>query len=95
MDEVRYLVSIHAPWEGCDRVEVLHLTDKEEFQFTHPGKGATLLLHLLRQLWAVSIHAPWEGCDALTMGGAVRVVLVSIHAPWEGCDSTHRSRRCP
>ena len=33
------------------------------FQFTHPGRGATKLAEVLRQLEAVSIHAPREGCD--------------------------------
>ena len=35
-------VSIHAPWEGCDVVDFIS-TDSEQFQFTHPGKGATYL----------------------------------------------------
>ena len=36
-----YDVSIHAPWEGCDdRVFSVNF-DGSEFQFTHPGKGAT------------------------------------------------------
>ena len=55
------------------------------FQFTHPGKGATVPC-LVRELNpGVSIHAPWEGCDIRRLlrllGGGV-----SIHAPWEGCD---------
>ena len=34
-------VSIHAPWEGCDK-EVIHFGKTSlMFQFTHPGKGAT------------------------------------------------------
>ena len=33
------------------------------FQFTHPGKGATLSSYLRRKASQVSIHAPWEGCD--------------------------------
>ena len=81
----RLIVSIHAPWEGCDyerslcpsgtscfnsrtlgRVrptsdiaEVAH----REFQFTHPGKGATHKRVDVSIHDAVSIHAPWEGCD--------------------------------
>ena len=35
------LVSIHAPWEGCDLLVVLLLSLLTKFQFTHPGKGAT------------------------------------------------------
>ena len=36
------------------------------FQFTHPGKGATLFECLTFELYhLVSIHAPWEGCDSV------------------------------
>ena len=34
-----------------------------EFQFTHPGKGATDLFEIVGKYVPVSIHAPWEGCD--------------------------------
>ena len=34
-------VSIHAPWEGCDRMILQILLQTHMFQFTHPGKGAT------------------------------------------------------
>ena len=62
----RALVSIHAPWEGCDYAFLNQMPSACMFQFTHPGKGATL--SFLRSLYStpVSIHAPWEGCDALT-----------------------------
>ena len=33
------------------------------FQFTHPGRGATLPQICVRLIQAVSIHAPREGCD--------------------------------
>ena len=33
------------------------------FQFTHPGKGATILKWEDGKFILVSIHAPWEGCD--------------------------------
>ena len=35
-------VSIHAPWEGCDGYLTTTHAVKERFQFTHPGKGATM-----------------------------------------------------
>ena len=58
-------VSIHAPWEGCDLSNTLIEETQGLFQFTHPGKGATVAIHLSRLLIPVSIHAPWEGCDRL------------------------------
>ena len=35
-------VSIHAPWEGCDLSACANLSTESVFQFTHPGKGATV-----------------------------------------------------
>ena len=78
-------VSIHAPWEGCDLVFLLIVLNNE-FQFTHPGKGAT------------GQQARNEGvqeCFNSRTLGRVRqeglydvklAIEVSIHAPWEGCD---------
>ena len=37
------LVSIHTPWEGCDGVTARLNAVLMAFQFTHPGKGATLV----------------------------------------------------
>ena len=42
-----YSVSIHAPWEGCDRSICPLSMRNEAFQFTHPGKGATDILRFL------------------------------------------------
>ena len=79
------LVSIHAPWEGCDQ-HLFYCEDRTDsfnsrtlgrvrplssvtficasmFQFTHPGKGATVHLIKPNTYIDVSIHAPWEGCD--------------------------------
>ena len=58
-----YYVSIHAPREGCD-FKSIDLAPDSQFQFTHPGRGATPV-HLGKYLTSdVSIHAPREGCDA-------------------------------
>ena len=35
-----------------------------QFQFTHPGRGATWCCYGCRLWWHVSIHAPREGCDS-------------------------------
>ena len=57
------------------------------FQFTHPGKGATVLEPRIYDLIKVSIHAPWEGCDTARDLSKMQGEVVSIHAPWEGCDA--------
>ena len=67
--------------------EVVMVKISGEFQFTHPGKGATLDRRLTKPTRHVSIHAPWEGCDWDDFGDTLAVVYVSIHAPWEGCDA--------
>ena len=65
-----------------------------EFQFTHPGKGATVGVGDLLHRLSVSIHAPWEGCDCAILLTEL-LIAVSIHAPWEGCDSSQqRGGRC-
>ena len=35
-------VSIHAPREGCDHDELCSVIGRSVFQFTHPGRGATI-----------------------------------------------------
>ena len=62
-DGSRPVVSIHAPWEGCDLESDIVGRLRSTFQFTHPGKGATSTGDAQRQVHGVSIHAPWEGCD--------------------------------
>ena len=61
------------------------------FQFTHPGKGATLLFGGGVQCVEVSIHAPWEGCDQGRNRYTEEEAKVSIHAPWEGCDEIYQA----
>ena len=56
-------VSIHAPREGCDSLAIKAIAMPAEFQFTHPGRGATQRLASLINANGVSIHAPREGCD--------------------------------
>ena len=67
-----YPVSIHAPWEGCDFDNQFLRGFFLQFQFTHPGKGATphTSTDIIRQV--VSIHAPWEGCDQALYRAGVR-----------------------
>ena len=45
------------------------IASQVEFQFTHPGKGATYpSITPLSSVITVSIHAPWEGCDCPVAG---------------------------
>ena len=55
------------------------------FQFTHPGRGATVRSCRSTHAQPVSIHAPREGCDGYNDLPEV-LKDVSIHAPREGCD---------
>ena len=57
------------------------------FQFTHPGRGATLPPLLSPPKALVSIHAPREGCDIQGDSVYLYPSPVSIHAPREGCDA--------
>ena len=59
--------------------------DAPQFQFTHPGKGATKVVYVI--VFRVRFNSR-------TLG-RVRPIIhikdgkplsVSIHAPWEGCD---------
>ena len=80
-------VSIHAPWEGCDLSLSAVSPAFNEFQFTHPGKGATILSAL--SCWtSIKFQFTHPGKGATILEDAVQAtVKVSIHAPWEGCDS--------
>ena len=63
-----------------------------QFQFTHPGRGATGNVGKAIKLLFVSIHAPREGCDFFFFTRSSDN-LVSIHAPREGCDSPSAFQR--
>ena len=86
------LVSIHAPWEGCDNTFRGAKQPYSEFQFTHPGKGATSI--------SIPRYEEIDRFNSRTLGRVRRrprglqdvALRVSIHAPWEGCDTKLRHR---
>ena len=82
-------VSIHAPWEGCDGKRYLSRYESVRFQFTHPGKGATLDLSLYLAYQPVSIHAPWEGCDIWRNTCVIKAVTFQFTHPGKGA-TLHR-----
>ena len=56
------------------------------FQFTHPGKGATLSEEELEEVQTFQFTHPGKGAT-LQKASQGCSAEVSIHAPWEGCDS--------
>ncbi len=81
-------VSIHAPREGCDKTFRGAKQPYREFQFTHPGRGATPML-LLWSVCVSSFNSRTPGGVRQERGQAFHQgYRVSIHAPREGCDNT-------
>ncbi len=64
------MISIHAPREGCDLSVNGSQFRTNEFQSTHPVKGATDALNAYARGQRISIHAPREGCDGPSGPGA-------------------------
>ena len=58
----------------------------EGFQFTHPGKGATEVIHFGKTSLMFQFTHPGKGATDLREAPEY-LLSVSIHAPWEGCDS--------
>ena len=69
-----------------------HLTQRivQEFQSTHPMRGATRRNASGIARFFISIHAPHAGCDQLPVHAALRRGI-SIHAPHAGCDDISTS----
>ena len=82
-----YEISIHAPLAGCDPNREFMAVLGDQFQSTHPLRGATAALLYPYKDGSISIHAPLAGCDRI---GQTRILrwLISIHAPLAGCDTT-------
>ena len=87
-------VSIHAPREGCDLSFFLRAAMRLRFQFTHPGRGATVeLLHVVQDV-KVSIHAPREGCDLADSGECTVAVTFQFTHPGRGATQAYaRAKR--
>ena len=61
--ELPKIVSIHAPWEGCDRWTRVQRNLVPSFNSRTLGRVRLLSILTIDLLYHVSIHAPWEGCD--------------------------------
>ena len=82
------MISIHAPREGCDVQSsgLDHLAD--QFQSTHPARGATWAVDKGDNIMEISIHAPREGCD--THGERRR----GLHRQFQSTHPARGATRC-
>ena len=60
------------------------------FQFTHPGRGATLAKRPTQQIHDVSIHAPREGCDQSGQLAGREFEVFQFTHPGRGATSSSR-----
>ena len=95
------LLGFNSRTPGGVRLAKMTLTEiQREFQFTHPGRGATTSNSPFGRGIRVSIHAPREGCDVATCRaddmtasfnsrtpGGVRLLYVVISDYHEGFNS--------
>ena len=79
------MISIHAPREGSDRVDIERRVSVDLFQSTLPARGATMVDVRSMAEYIISIHAPREGSDHVNDAGR-QARKISIHAPREGSD---------
>ena len=79
-------VSIHAPREGCDFAVKDFVYLAKVFQFTHPGRGATVWARLFSISVQFQFTHPGRGATNFVKSTLLRII-VSIHAPREGCDA--------
>ena len=80
------MISIHAPREGGDCINIRTSTAHRGFQSTPPVRGATIFALSPLLMFTISIHAPREGGD-VDYCHCYGFSAISIHAPREGGDS--------
>ena len=74
-------VSIHAPREGCDHRVGRSLTKTAKFQFTHPGRGATLAVMLADVAMMFQFTHPGRGATKTQLRQAVRTRRFNSRTP--------------
>ena len=80
------------------RVRHAHTAEAREysqFQFTHPGKGATTSQSHRLDSVSVSIHAPWEGCDAIEEVFGEFGIMFQFTHPGKGATQAHQQECKP
>ena len=84
------VVSIHAPWEGCDCLRQGSCTSLLLVSIHAPWEGCDL-----DEGWfccrydEVSIHAPWEGCD--TFGALSNLPIATFQFTHPGKGATNQA----
>ena len=81
-----YLISIHAPRAGRDKIKCLDTVNGVTFQSTRPVRGATFKFPFYNGGKWISIHAPRAGRDPVYIGTFPGYPHISIHAPRAGRD---------
>ena len=90
---LRQLISIHAPLAGCDVAMALWLTAKV-FQSTHPLRGATQPILVVRRVVSISIHAPLAGCDDISQMIFFTISLFQSTHPLRGATAKTYKENC-
>ena len=80
------VISIHAPREGGDVLQVAAVHLFKHFNPRPPRGGRPHVFRPLPGLPVISIHAPREGGDDYMEQGYSEKEAISIHAPREGGD---------
>ena len=84
---IEYLISIHAPREGCDGSLHELEAQADQFQSTHPARGATGAF-CLQDVEDKNFNPRTpRGVRHELEQMRAEVDEISIHAPREGCDS--------
>ena len=65
----------------------------DRFQFTHPGRGATLTLKYSLPDHVVSIHAPREGCDLISARRSTTQLRFQFTHPGRGATVSACAKR--
>ena len=86
-------VSIHAPREGCDYIQITPSTHRICFNSRTPGGVRLQRLDILELPILFQFTHPGRGATE-AISASLRRPIVSIHAPREGCDSGSRSPAC-
>ena len=87
LEDVKSLISIHAPLTGCDSVSYVGYNGFDNFNPRTPYGMRRLHQAFTQIINKISIHAPLTGCDDTLEISFDADDAISIHAPLTGCDN--------